>query len=217
MEDRTNGQLVGAFPSIPKQERACQKRQALLESGRTLFINKGYENTTAKEIAAHANVATGTFYRYFSDKRQLLMELIKDQLVRFMPPEPSWINTNPEEVLATLLENHFKRLDKLGLYRVLHELLPHDPELAEVYSDVRKRIHKSISQGLKQANKKGLTWDDLDFNSVSWAIMVLLEKLPKIESTNYCSPDSKAIAKIICRMVFPPEVIKQLKSGEKDL
>ncbi|MDV2687606.1 helix-turn-helix domain-containing protein, partial [Alkalihalophilus lindianensis] len=61
-EDR----LAGEFPFIPRQERAQQKRNALLESGRILFVSKGYEHTTAKEIAAHAGVATGTFYRYFS-------------------------------------------------------------------------------------------------------------------------------------------------------
>ena len=78
--------LVGEFPFLPKQERAQAKRNALIESGYALFHEKGYEQTTAKEIAAHAGVATGTFYRYFSDKRQLLMSLIEDKIETFLIP-----------------------------------------------------------------------------------------------------------------------------------
>lgn len=64
MPDRED-KLVGEFPFVPKQERAQQKRNALIESGYALFNSKGYELTTAKEIAAHAGVATGTFIGIF--------------------------------------------------------------------------------------------------------------------------------------------------------
>src|SRR3954453_1910288 len=112
MPDRED-KLVGEFPFVPKQERAQQKRNALIQSGQALFHAKGYEHTTAKEIAAHAGVATGTFYRYFSDKRQLLMSLLEDKLDKLLPPEPSWISSDPVALLASLLEVHNKRLNKL--------------------------------------------------------------------------------------------------------
>jgi len=215
MNGQEDNQLIGEFPSVPKQERAFQKRQALLDSGRVLFVEKGFEHTTAKEIAAHANVATGTFYRYFCDKRQLLMALIKNQLERFMPPRPSWMNNDPEAALASLLEKHYMRLEKLGLQRVLPELLPHDPELAEVFTEARRKIHESIYKGLIQAKDLGFTWGDLDLSSVAWSIIVLIENLPTMEKETETSPDYHEVAKIICRMVFPPDIIAQLKSGEK--
>ncbi|MGM0903861.1 MAG: TetR/AcrR family transcriptional regulator [Bacillota bacterium] len=214
MNDQESNQLIGQFPSVPKQERAYQKRQALLESGRVLFTEKGFEHTTAKEIAAHANVATGTFYRYFCDKRQLLMELIKDQLERFMPPRPSWLNHNdPEMVLAEQLESHYNRLEKLGLHRVLPELLPHDPELTEVFAEARRKLHESIYEGLKQAKELGFTWKDIDLWSVACSIIVLTENIPKMKIETKASPDYLVIAKIICRMVFPPDVLLKLKSA----
>ncbi|MCL6572449.1 MAG: TetR/AcrR family transcriptional regulator, partial [Bacillus sp. (in: Bacteria)] len=157
--------LIGEFPFVPKQERAQIKRNALLESGHILFISKGYEQTTAKEIAANAGVATGTFYRYFSDKRQLLMSLLEDQLDKMLPPEPSWLSCNPERVLASLLEAHHKRLNELGLHRLLPELLPRDLELAEVLKVARRKIHEKIHRGLIQASDKGLTWKDLDLDT----------------------------------------------------
>jgi len=208
--------LVGEFPFVPKQERAQQKRNALIESGYALFNSKGYEQTTAKEIAAHAGVATGTFYRYFSDKRQLLMSLLEDKLEKFLPPEPSWISRDPEAVLAALLEAHYERLNEVGLKRVLPELLSKDPELAEVLGAARKKLHARIHLGLKQASENGLTWSDLDLDTVSWAIMVLVENGQEKESQSGKRVDYREVAKVICRMVFPPEAIEDLQSRKID-
>ena len=215
MPDRDD-KLVGEFPFVPKQERAQQKRNALIESGYALFNSKGYEQTTAKEIAAHAGVATGTFYRYFSDKRQLLMSLLEDKLEKFLPPEPSWISRDPEAVLAALLEAHYERLNEVGLKRVLPELLSKDPELAEVLGAARKKLHARIHLGLKQASENGLTWSDLDLDTVSWAIMVLVENGQEKESQSGKRVDYREVAKVICRMVFPPEAIEDLQSRKID-
>jgi TetR/AcrR family transcriptional repressor of mexJK operon len=203
--------LIGEFPFLPKQERAQQKRNALLESGHTLFISKGYEQTTAKEIAAHAGVATGTFYRYFSDKRQLLMSLLEDKLDKLLPPEPSWVSSNPESLLASLLQAHNKRLNKLGLHRVLPELVLKDSGLAEFLEDARRKIHARILSGLKLAQEKGLTWKDLDLDTVSWAILVLVENGQSKERQGGKQIDFQEISKVICRLVFPPEVLEQLR------
>jgi len=202
--------LVGTFPSVPKQERALKKREALLESGRILFISKGYEQTTAKDIAANAGVATGTFYRYFSDKRQLLMSLLEDKLENLYPPEPKWLVNEPITQLASLLKSHAENLEEWGLHRVLPELLPKDPELAEVLRRAKKTIHSHILTGLKQAREKGLTWEDLDLETVAWSIMLLAQNVHEKET--HCDEKDHylEVAKVICRLVFPPEVFQML-------
>jgi len=197
--------LVGEFPFVPKQERALLKRNALIESGRTLFIEKGYEQTTAKEIASHAGVATGTFYRYFSDKRQLLMSLLENRIDSLMPPEPTWLAEDPEGQISILLAAYDERLQRMGLQRVLPELLHKDSELAEVMESARKKIHSRIVKGLKQAREYGLTWKDLDLEMAAWAIMMIVENVPKREEFSSEATDYTAISKIICRIVFPPK------------
>lgn len=206
-EDR----LAGEFPFIPRQERAQQKRNALLESGRILFVSKGYEHTTAKEIAAHAEVATGTFYRYFSDKRQLLMSLLEDKIDYFLAPEPYWFSNDPEAFLASLLETHANRLHRSGLYRVLPEVLSKDSYLYEVVQAARKGVHARILFGLKKIYEKGLTWKDLDLATVAWSIIVLVESGYEKEAQSGKRVNYQEIAKVICRMVFPPEVLAKLR------
>ncbi|MFP7296562.1 TetR/AcrR family transcriptional regulator [Neobacillus niacini] len=213
MSDRED-QLVGEFPLIPKQERAQIKRDLLLKSGHELFVSKGYEHTTAKEIAAHAGVATGTFYRYFSDKRQLLMSLLEDQIEMLMPPEPKWGVSNPESMLASLLEHYDKRLKKMGMQRVLPELLAKDKEFAEVLAAAKRKIFTRILSGLKRAYDNDLTWNDLDLNTVTWSVMTLAEHAPDKMKQCGNQTDFLEVAKVICRLIFPPEVIKQLGTKE---
>lgn len=215
MSDRED-QLTGEFPLIPKQERAQLKRDLLLKSGHELFILNGYEHTTAKEIAAHAGVATGTFYRYFSDKRQLLMSLLEDQIEMLMPPEPKWGVSDPESTLAALLEAHDKRIKEMGMQRVLPELLAKDTEFAEVLAAAKRKIFTRILTGLKMAYDRNLTWKDLDLNTVTWSLMTLAEHAP--EKMKQCGnvTDYREVAKVICRLIFPPEVIKKLQSDETE-
>ncbi|WP_449621550.1 TetR/AcrR family transcriptional regulator [Robertmurraya sp. Marseille-Q9965] len=216
MTEMDETQLIGSLPIIPKQARAHEKRDALLKSGRILFIEKGYDQTNAKEIAQHAGVATGTFYRYFSDKRQLLMSILEDKLESLLPPEPLWSNVNPEEYLSSLLEDHFNRLKEKGIHRVLPELLHRDPELAKVLINAKKNIVARIYMGLEKAKEQDFTWQDLNLETVSWTVMSILEKLPEMYTESGTKPNFDEISKIICRLVFPPEkidVISNLKNN----
>ncbi len=211
---RKEEQLIGSFPYLPKQERAQKKRLALLESGRILFLQNGYAQTTAKDIASHAGVAIGTFYRYFNDKRQLLMAILGDQLEKLMPPVPDWFEKNPEVFLATLLDKHYQRLNEIGMDRVIPELQHNDPELAEVIMQVRKNLHARVRSGLVLAKEKGLTWKDLDLDIVTSTIIFMIENGRNKEEYGKEPIDTLKLAKVICRLVFPPEVLQSLRNDE---
>ena len=58
---------------LPKQKRADEKKFRILDAALSLFGTKGFHGTTAKAIAAEAGVATGSFYRYFRDKKAVFM------------------------------------------------------------------------------------------------------------------------------------------------
>ena len=57
----------------PKQKRADEKKRLILDAALELFGERGYHGTNAKEIARRAGVATGSFYRYFRDKKAVLL------------------------------------------------------------------------------------------------------------------------------------------------
>ena len=57
----------------PKQQRAIEKKEKIIEAGFELICEKGYYNTNTKEIAQKAGVSTGIIYQYFKDKYDIFM------------------------------------------------------------------------------------------------------------------------------------------------
>ncbi len=53
-------------------------RERLLASAEELFGTRSFESTKISEVAASAGIATGSFYRYFAGKRELLVELLRE-------------------------------------------------------------------------------------------------------------------------------------------
>ena len=51
-----------------------QARRRLQQAALELFSERGYEQTTAAEIAARAGVTERTFFRHFPDKREVLFD-----------------------------------------------------------------------------------------------------------------------------------------------
>ena len=64
---------MGAHLEQQKQE----KKQNLLQSAYALFMEKGVVKTSIDEIVQKANVAKGTFYLYFKDKKEILAALVE--------------------------------------------------------------------------------------------------------------------------------------------
>ncbi len=55
-----------------------------MDAALELFSEKGLEKTSSNEIAKRAGVSIGTFYRYFSDKRDLFLEILQAHLESFV-------------------------------------------------------------------------------------------------------------------------------------
>lgn len=58
----------------PKQKRAIEKKEKIIDAGFELICENGYYNTNTAEIAKKAGVSTGIVYQYFKDKYDIFME-----------------------------------------------------------------------------------------------------------------------------------------------
>src|ERR1700748_2786975 len=60
----------------PKRQRGRLRVAAILETGREVIMEKGYDAATMTEIAARSGTAIGSLYRFFPSKESLADALL---------------------------------------------------------------------------------------------------------------------------------------------
>jgi len=73
----------GAFivPKISQQKKETV-RIDILNAARHVFIEKGYEATSMKDIVIHSGRSFGGVYLYFANKEEVFLELLRQQFER---------------------------------------------------------------------------------------------------------------------------------------
>lgn len=109
--------------------RARRKEETLRrieEAGRRLFETHGYEATSTRAIADAADIAAGTFFNYFPEKRSLLIHLMCQEIDEAIARafEASGSGTIEQELLhvfGALTECHAKdrRLSRVFIKELL--------------------------------------------------------------------------------------------------
>lgn len=70
--------MTGAAPRRPATRQSRERRVAdIMAAARHVFETKGYDDALLSEIAQRARVVEGTIYRYFDNKRDLLVKVIE--------------------------------------------------------------------------------------------------------------------------------------------
>ncbi len=122
-----------------RQERSRRSYLALIEAATELFSTRGFDAVGTPEISQRAKVSVGTFYRYFDDKREIYLEIVRRTMLaayhdtleglgpdRFAGRER---HETISETVAILFEHV---LDRPQLSRSFSEMSLRDPDVAEL-------------------------------------------------------------------------------------
>ncbi|GAA6619441.1 TetR/AcrR family transcriptional regulator [Scytonema sp. NUACC26] len=90
------------FNSPPPSE--AQTRDRILLAARRLFASQGFDGTTTRDLAQAANVAEGTLFRHFPNKKAILVEVATQ----------GWV-----EILTDLLTE----LSEMGSYKAVAQVM----------------------------------------------------------------------------------------------
>lgn len=66
--------------NAPRSEYAQQQRRRILEAARQCCIANGLEATSMSDIAAEASISISLLYRYFANKRAIILAMVGMQL-----------------------------------------------------------------------------------------------------------------------------------------
>jgi AcrR family transcriptional regulator len=139
--NETDGALLGqGLRARGKRERRARVREA----ARKVFLERGYEGATTREIAARAEVAIGTLFVYATEKRDLLFLVLNDDLdamvdaaVRELTPQQPVV----EQLLGIFqpIYKYFERNAAIGRYGI-HEIFLLQVEQPEMLGPEAKRV-----------------------------------------------------------------------------
>lgn len=125
-----------------ERERLRQKRE-MLSAALDLFSEKGYHNVSMHEIAARAEFAIGTLYKFFRSKEDLYRALILDQVEKF------------HKALTKALEESQDELERLRNYvRAKGELFRSNVRVIRLYFSETQGASFNFMAGLDSEIKK---------------------------------------------------------------
>jgi AcrR family transcriptional regulator len=108
-------------------------RGRLEQAALRLYVERGFEQTTVAEIATEAGLAERTFFRHFTDKREVLFAgsgALQELLVTHVAGSPD--TTPPMQVIADALQAAGAMLQQRREYaRQRQEVIAGNPELQE--------------------------------------------------------------------------------------
>jgi AcrR family transcriptional regulator len=82
MNSITTPSTADGKPLGLRERNKLEKVVRIREAARSLFREKGYDETTIREVADTAGVSLGTLFSYAHDKRDLLFLVVSDSLER---------------------------------------------------------------------------------------------------------------------------------------
>jgi AcrR family transcriptional regulator len=159
--DVTSQQSVGTEPPTAKGR---DTRNRLLEAGRTLFGERGYSNVRVVDITSAARLSQGAFYRYFSDRRELMLELLRELTSEaFDFVRTPWHSDSPMTSVLESTKRYFAFYDKnRALFAILMELEQGDPDVGEIGAKSRQQFRDRIARSIKRGISDGVLRPDLD-------------------------------------------------------
>ena len=161
--------MTGIPPRDRRQRRRIELRERILEAARELFEARGYDATKVSEICERADVAYGTYFNHFPEKRDVLRQLA-DLFLRDITEDLEQLAKQPgtieEQLLALFLGSAESLADTKPERRDLLERI-HAIAYAEAPADRDRRFHSAFELFLAEGVARGRVRDDLPLETLA--------------------------------------------------
>lgn len=159
------------FSKCLDEMNISDKQKAVLQASLTLFSEKGFENTSTRDIARMANVAEGTVYKQFKTKQELLQAIVGSVINNVVPQIASeFVNetTDNEEpdfknFLQNLIQNRMQFfITNLPQIRILiRESMTNEKLRLQVIEKFTHLHLKKLESNFKYYQQQGqlVDWD----------------------------------------------------------
>src|SRR3990172_8110372 len=160
---------MGKQPADRRERRRIELRDRILGAARELFEERGYDETKVSAICDRADVAYGTFFNHFPEKRDVLRELADlslREITERLEELAKQAGTIDGLLLAlfagsaeTLADTRPERRDLLGRIHAI--------AYAEAPADRDRRYHAAFEAFLAEGVGRGRLRDDLPLETLA--------------------------------------------------
>lgn len=168
--------------------RAEAQRQRILDAAQRCFIARGFHAGSISDIAAEAEISQGLMYRYFENKRALILALIERQLtydqdaIGHMPAAADLVDglLRCYQLWARgeTLETRGNAIANVALYAEITAEAHRDPVVADVLRRHDRQTSAAITGWLRQHDiVRGRTPEDADLERRTLLMRLLVEGL----------------------------------------
>lgn len=156
-----------------------QKKQDILESGKKLFWKHGFRRVTIEEVCSDAKVSKMTFYKFFSNKMDLV-RTIMEKLVAFSMKQYNEIMESDipfHEKITKQIEMKMEGTSEIS-NEFLDDLLVHaDQEVMQMMQKMTQESFASVMEGYIKAQKEGHVRKDLKPEFIQYFLNHMFEML----------------------------------------
>jgi AcrR family transcriptional regulator len=150
-----------SVPRLGLRERnKLDKLRRIKDAARDLFVSRGFDDTTTREIARLADVGLGTLFSYASDKRDLLFLIINDDLAAMtqVAADEFASDQSVEKKLRSLWRHHyafFSQQPRLSRLVLREQQFYEDTQQAMRFQATRTRLMGLITGVIRQGVGSG--------------------------------------------------------------
>ena len=131
-----------------KLSKAEQRRKKMMDTAFDLFYQKGYENVGVRDIAAQADVTTGSFYYHFKGKEDLLHKMFQGNEALFINEIPGKLTGESyAEKIIEFISIHLATLIEQDGYELTGKRLFAQDFRDKYSTGLFQSIHKLVEEG----------------------------------------------------------------------
>jgi TetR/AcrR family transcriptional regulator, cholesterol catabolism regulator len=197
--------MMDVQTNIKNKELVSKRRKQIIAASSKLFFEKGFDQTTMREISRASGLTMGSLYDYVRSKDDILVLVYKDVIERFRlglgGNEQAGREVNPEE-LENILHRSMKQMYKLSkavqlLYRESWS------RRKNVHLQMREidRTHvENFTKLLLNGQQKG--YFQVKNPSVTADLILLLVALPAIREWSLVHIDQEEVIDTVSRFIL---------------
>lgn len=173
--------LRGHHLRIHQPSKTGTQRRKMLNIARKLFWEKGYLSTSMADISKAYGCRPANIYNFFSDKEEILFEVLKEEMDQIIHPIRHLEEENelpPPEQLRLIIESHLKvtlsyrRSAKLLFDVALDNLSPDNrKKIIDLRDTYDRIIRKVIRRGMESGD-----WPEIDVKLAGFMIASMITR-----------------------------------------